>query len=80
MKKWKWKNGRLHHPTEKMSLSTSEAFQAQEKNDDIAEACLGVIMTYDSDVESQHKSVISASAADLIEYNKRKLEGKTDGK
>ena len=41
--KWTWKNGRLWHPTEAMSLSTSEAYEAQAKNSDIARACDGVI-------------------------------------
>jgi hypothetical protein len=44
--KWTWKNGRLWHPTEPMSLNINEAYHMSDKNDDIAEACDGVLCTY----------------------------------
>ena len=58
-KKWTWKNGRLHHPTESgISLSTSEAYEMQQNNDDIADACDGVLRNQTRCSEDNEKAVI----------------------
>ena len=74
--KWTWKNGRLWHPTEAMSLSTEEAFNAQEKNGDIGRACEGVLTPYSKTLQYENNFVIAALKFDLAEYNKRKPEAR----
>jgi len=45
--RWKWKNGRLHSPTDpNLSLSIDEAFVQQTKYHAIAEACHCVLIPY----------------------------------
>jgi hypothetical protein len=45
--KWTWHKGRLLHPTEAhISLSIDEAYLAQQNNDDIADACEGVLKVF----------------------------------
>lgn len=45
-RKWTWKNGRLHHPTERFSIGIDDAYCMQERNDDIADACENVLEAY----------------------------------
>jgi hypothetical protein len=79
-KKWTWKNGRLHHPTEPMSLSTTEAYYMVDKNDDVADACKGILSSFDANLENLSVHIIAALKIELSDYNKKKLEGQTDGK
>lgn len=59
--KWTWKNGRLYHPVEpNISLSIEEAYLMQQENDDIAEACEGVLKAYNEADKRNHENIIEA--------------------
>jgi len=57
--KWKWKNGRLHHPENPMiSLSTDDAYCMQQRHPGIAAACKGVLKVYSERHEKYFRDVI----------------------
>jgi hypothetical protein len=57
--KWRWKNGRLHHPTEGFSIGIEEAYMMQENNDDVAKACEGVLKVFNQDDAFIHERIIN---------------------
>ena len=72
--KWTWKAGRLHHPTEHgISLNINEAYRAQEKNDDIADACEDVLKPYDKRLEGINGVIITELR--IRENGRKRMKG-----